>query len=338
MKSKQPRKRRATTPKKEVRCTWAESRTFCGPYPKEYKRFYQLETLKSAVEKALIEQDRFVYAGLQTEVGTAPISSCTWDLVYEDAVRLVFLVQVATQTRKRATLRVVVAKNHQECSAKLLREYEMLTLLHQRAPTRVVAPCHHGVVFLPDRHRRRDMNREVFAYMTKDVPGAAPLYVASNTQLAFHDPRPRRFSKKDTDAIKKAMTTLLVALYDEERHHGLDPAALYPECLAVTPTQGASTLVLMHCPRLRKHLSATTLLHHILYGVFKTDDAILPLAPAYPEDFFAALCDGASPETARTWCRAFLAKAGAMEAHAHEELLPGRDYLAVLKELTETVA
>lgn len=335
IKKKQARRRNtASAPNALVRATWTESRVFCGPYPETHKRFYKIETLRSAVEKALAERDRFFYAGIQALLGTAPLSSLVCDLVYEDATRLVFLLTAANRARKRGTLRYVVAKNHQECSVRLLREYESLTVLHRHAPEHVIEPWRHGVIFLPDRHRRRDINREIFGYLTKDVPGIAPLYVASQTQFAPHDPQPRRFSEKDSEQLKMAVTAMVAALYDERTGVGVDPVALYPECLGARVTdKNAPTLLLLQCRQLRKRMRTRTLIHNLLFGVLRTGAVVMPLAPARPDHFLEALSGAVTPTVAQEWCLSFLAKADAMEAHTHEELLPGRDYLDTLEEL-----
>ena len=308
---------------------------YCGPYPVAYKRFYKLETLENAVAKALQEHDRFLFASIQSLLGGAPLVAVNCDLVYEDALRLVFTVVISNKLRKQAAVRLVMAKNHEECSAQLLAEYEILKTLHQRAPEHVIEPCGHGILYLPDRHHRREVNREVFGYLTKGASGLRPLYVASNTQLAPHDLKPLRYSKKESETLKLAITRLITSLYDERTATGVDPAGLYPECfVAGVGEKGASTPVLMQCKQLRKRLYRHKLIHNLLFSVLKTGTTVFPLAPARPDHFFEALCAVVSKDTAQAWCQAFLAKTGAMNAHEYEELLPGRDYLAALKELT----
>ncbi len=317
-----------------VRVAWSESLRFCGPYPTVYKRFYKLETLKNAVEKALREKDRFLFASIQRHLVCGPPGVVKCDFVYEDALRLVFTLVASNKARKQVALRLVVAKNHEECSAQILAEYEVLTALHQRAPECVVEPCGHGMLYLPDRHHRREVNREVFGYFTKDAPGLSPLYVASNTQLAPHAPKPMRYSKKESEALKLALIRLVVRLYDEATATGVDPAGLYPECLAVPErAQEDGRMLLLQCKQVRKRLYRHKLIHNLLFSVLKTGATVLPLAPARPDDFYDVLCALLPKDTARAWCQAFLAKASTMNAHEHEELLPGREYLAALGEL-----
>ncbi|MCK5863327.1 MAG: hypothetical protein KAH38_12635 [Candidatus Hydrogenedentes bacterium] len=336
MKPKQGWKRSPTKPgPPEIRVAWKESRSYCGPYSVAYKGFYKLETLQNAVGKALQEHDRFLYSTLQSLLGKVSLGAVTCDLVYEDANRLVFTVMASNKARKQASVRLVMAKNHEECSAQLLAEYEILRELHKRAPEFVIEPCGHGIIYLPDRHHRRDVSREVFGYITKGAPGLRPLYVASNTQLAPHDLKPLRYSKKESEALKKAIIGLVAALYNERTATGVDIAGLYPECfVAGEGEKGAVRIVLMQCGKLRKRLYRRKLIHNLLFGVLKTGTTVFPVAPARPDHFYDALCDVVSKDTAQSWCQEFLSKSNAMRAHVHEELLPGRDYLDVLQELT----
>jgi hypothetical protein len=59
--------------------------------------------------------------------------------VYEDALRLVFTLVASNRARKQAALRLVVAKNHEECSAQILAEYEVLTDLAPSARLSVLS-------------------------------------------------------------------------------------------------------------------------------------------------------------------------------------------------------
>lgn len=92
-------------------------------------------------------------------------------------------------------------------------------------------------------------------------------------------------------------------------------------------------MLLLQCKQVRKRLYRHKLIHNLLFSVLKTGATVLPLAPARPDDFYDVLCALLPKDTARAWCQAFLAKASTMNAHEHEELLPGREYLAALGEL-----
>lgn len=317
-----------------IRTTWKESRLFCGPYPEQHKRFFGLETLTSAVERLLNQHDRFLHAELSAHLGPAPLSTVSGDLLFEDANRLLFAVEAANRARKRVLLHVCVAKNHEECSAALFKEFEALVRVYPRAPQQVLRPLRMGTVFLPDRYRRKHINREVRAYITEPAPGG-PLYVASPNQLGPRGPRPVRFSIADTESLKLSLVRLAATCYDVDSGTGLDPADLTANAVTLRKrTDGKPDLFLMHCPRLRRRLRPEQLIHRLLAGAFKSNRHILPLAPVDPERFVESLADGASPPVARAWCRAFLGsvrKAGADQ----DESLPGRAYLAQLAECAQ---
>ncbi len=326
----------APRPENVMRTVWKESLSFCGPYPVVGKRFFKLETLVNALEKALMERDRFLHAGLQSLLGASHLASLESDLVYEDASRLVFSLSAANRLRKRALLRLVVAKNHEECSVKVRTEFETMQLLHQRVPEFVLAPHRLGNVFLPDRHHRTEVNREVFAYLAEGS-ALAPLYVASSTQLGPREAKPRRFSAADTEALKASLVRLLTACYDPRSGVGLDPGSLSPEFFTARIARGSRPeLLLMHCGRLRKGMRPAMFVRHLLFSTLRTGDIALPAAPAQPALFLKALSDGASAETARAWCRAFFARRGGGGAEMRldpDSPGPGREYLSALEEL-----
>lgn len=329
-----PKRRAKQRPDNLIHSSWKESRAFCGPYPQASRRFYKLETLISALEKMLGERDRFLHAELSACLDHTPLNTLSGDLVFEDNNRFVYMLESTSRTRNRAVLRLCVAKNHQECSTFLRKEWEALALLGRRASGQVINVRSAGSIFLPDRYRRKDINREVFAYITDAAPGG-PLYVASDTQLGPRGPQPRRFSIADTEALKASLVRLTAACYDARDGTGFDPADLHAECLALRrQPEGTPEVFLLNCPRLRRRLRPEKLLRHLVFGVLTSERHTLPLAPARHEHFFEALAAGASRETARDWCITFLKKTGPVDA-INNESLPGRSYLNMLAEYAQ---
>ena len=302
----------------------------CGPYPTPSKRFFKLETLTSALEKMLLERDRFFYAELVSQLGNIPLATVEGDLQYEDHLRLVFAISATNRVRKRAALRLCVAKNHEEHSAALRKEFEALNALHPRAPSRIIKPLRPGNIYLPDRYRRANVNREVFAYFTEAFPGTGPLYVASDTQLGPKGPQPKRFSIADTEALKISIVRLIAACHNESTFDGLDPADLAAEHLAIIKQgKAAPEAFLLHCPRLRRRFRPDKMLLHLVFGALKSDRHALPLTPARPERLLEALTKVVGEDTARQWCAAMLKKAGHMDGNAKEDQ-PGRAYIDAL--------
>lgn len=308
---------------------------YAGPYPIPGKRFYKMETLSNAVEKCLQEKDRFIWAGLKSAVNESSLASVVCDLVYEDAVRLVFSVTLATPARKNVHLRLVVAKNHEECSAAINKECATLAALHERNPQRVVPVAERGVIYLPDRHMRREINREVSAYMYKSPAALTPLYVASSSQLGPRGAKPLRFSLKETETLRKSIVGLLAGCYDEKSFTGVDPKDLTPECFAVQSPGGDDAVLLVQCPRLRKRMPPGQLVQKLIFGTLGTGATRLAIAPTRPADFFQALARTVSPEKARKWCSAFIShqKTHAEDTRPERDIdLPGRDYFEILAE------
>ncbi|NLV46951.1 MAG: hypothetical protein GXY07_20915 [Candidatus Hydrogenedentes bacterium] len=318
-----------------IRVKWSTSLMYAGPYPAPAKRFFKFETLQNAVEKCLQEKDRFFWSGLNTLSNNLPITSLQCDLIYEDALRLVYSLTLATQSRKLVYARLVIAKNHEECSALLEKECTALTILAERCPGGVAPVAARGVIFLPDRHMRREVSREVFAYFIKVPPGLTPLYVASATQFAPHGPKPARYSVKDTEVLKKSIVRVLAKCYEEKSGSGIVPADLCPECFAVQhplPANNASS-VLLQCPRVRKRLAPGYFMHALMFGILGTGKHRMALAPVNPEAFFDALTGAVGAEKAREWCRSLAHRRPGRDDLSPGEAaveLPGKDYLDAL--------
>jgi len=336
MKPNYPSRKNTSSVASLLTVKWKSSLAYAGPYPSPGKRFFKMETLSNAVEKCLQEKDRFIWAGLKKAVGDASVTSITCDLVYEDAVRLVFSLTAATQSRKNIFLRLVVAKNHEECSAALSRECTVLAGLSERNPDRLVSIIERGFIFLPDRHLRREINREVAAYLCKAPLNLAPLYVASPSQFGPRGSKPLRYSLKETEAIRKSIICVLAGCYDDKTFTGVDPGDLSPECFAMEyPASANASLLLIQCPRLRKRMPAGQLVQKLLLGTLATGKTRLAIAPARPGDFFEALAGVVTEEKARRWCASFLDHQKVRPDNArndHDTELPGRDYFQVLSE------
>jgi len=312
---------------------------YAGPYPVPCKRFYQLETLHNAIELYVQQKERFLWTGLSSLAKGAGISTLGFDLVYEDPIRLVYALTITTQQRKRISARFIVAKNHEECSAALKKECATLGSLSERFPEGVVGPVQQGVLYLPDRHRRKEIEREVFAYLYPAPVDLTPLYVASPTQLGPHDPKPLRYSQKDTERIKLSIIGIVAACYDTNTRTGIDVEDLEPESFAVSRSEGKKwSVFLTQCPRMRTRMPQGQLIQKLLFGVLRTGKNILPMAPARPEDFFDALSRAATVEAARDWCTAYLKfqeNRFAPKSPNKEVSLPGGDYLDILAEVSQ---
>ncbi len=321
-------------PESNIDIKWNASLTYAGPYPTPGKRFYRLETLNNALQQYVHQKSRFLWAGLNSAVKGAGIVSLLFDLIYEDTMRLVYRVTAFTSQRKRIPIRLVVAKNHEECSATLAREYGILGSLHSQAPGRIFLPLQQGLIYLPDRHHRKEVERELFAYLGTPPVELIPLYAASPSQFGPHGPQPLRYSVKDTEALKCALISLLAACYDEQAFSGIDINDLTPESFSVVEgSEKRLSLMLTQCPMIRKRLPSGRFLQKLLFGTLRSGKTVMPVAPARPDQFFQALAKEITEEKARMWCRAFMDR---YTRHLHPPQadqdidLPGKDYVEAL--------
>lgn len=321
-----------------IRVKWSTSRAYDGPYPTVYKQFYKLETLHNACEKLLREQDRFFWTTLTSLAGgTSPLRSLQCDLLYEDTTRFVYDLALPSSSRKTPLIRLAVAKNHEECSIALEKEYNALIWVGKHIPDHAPTLHAYGHIYLPDRYRRREINREVFAYFYTIPYKLAPLYVASTTQLGPHGEKAFRYSNRDTEALKKRIITLLANCYDMGGSKGVLAEDLYPECFSVraqTPVQPAS-LLLRQCPRMRTRLGPKQFMNALLLGYLRSGKTYMALAPINPADFHAALVDAVGAENAKMLCSSLLRRPATLKDTGSAKIpveLPGRAYIEALAE------
>ncbi len=321
-------------PESRINLKWNASLLNAGPFPVPSKRFYRLETLNNAIQQQVLEKNRFLWTGLNRSVKGAALSSLLFDLVYEDPIRLVYIITAVTPQRKRVEARLVVAKNHEECSAALARECALLETLGARAPGRIFVPEQQGLFFLPDRHHRKEVKREIFAYLGAAPEPLTPLYVVSSTQLGPHGSKPLRYSVKETETLKCSLVGLLAGCYDEATFSGVDVNDLAPECLSVAErTENRLSLVLTQCPMIRKRLPSGRFIQKLVFGTLRSGKTILPVAPARPDLLFQALANEVGGEKARAWCHAFTdqyKRRGNPPLPDRDVDLPGKDYIDAL--------
>ena len=121
-KSRRPNKgrpkptRRRSASRPAVRVQWENLKPLYDFWGKEFKRFYKLETLASAVEKRLSEHDTFILPSITGAMGQTPIVSLRFELFQEGKFQHIFRVQASSAKRKRGNFAFVAAKNAEEFS------------------------------------------------------------------------------------------------------------------------------------------------------------------------------------------------------------------------------
>lgn len=266
------------------------------------RRFYRLETLASATEGALRTGRGPLLAAAESVLGPAPITSFAFEFVRENPYRLVFRVSVGNVRQKRASLMYVAAKNERELGQLLEIEWGNLVALAKRAPRHVPRPLRPGTLFLPDRHRRKEMERNVFCYVTQWPGPSEELSIGSGTQFVAMGATPRKLSKPVSEAIRAGLVEMAISAYDPAQREGIDMGALSPADLWLTSTkQGAPRLWLGACRRLENRLSPEKLLHRLIHASWGDSSDPFPLAPADPQVFLDVLMRTAGSEKAPLW-------------------------------------
>lgn len=319
----------------KIKLKWSETLRYAGPYPEKSKQFFRMETLQRALEKKLEEKDYFLYRSFKESLDGKTPDSLAVDLIYENKSRLIFSLLIGSRQGKRAMLYLVMAKNHEEFSAALEQEYAAFQAPGMSGHNGFIPILRQGLIYLPDRHQRRDINRELFAWLFR-LPGEwTPLYVASSTQWGPRGSEVRRFTVQETEKIKCELIRHLAAAYDPDQLEGVTPRQLSSDDLWVKKNKDRSfSLAIVSCRRRDKKLRPGQFIASLLFGSFGAGQNRLPLAPARPENFRDALMKALPADHAAALLAAFFRQRSMHEKKLTPELkqlLPGADYLDALE-------
>ena len=310
---------------------WLNLIEFNDDRGKPYRRFYQLETLTNAVDKMILEGQRFIVPAIQQLLGRGKISSLTFTLQEEDALRFVFQMRVSDATRKRTNLRLVIAKNHEEATRRVVVEFKHLSALHPRIPDHMVEPVRAGTIFLPDRYRREGSHREVGAYLTTGPTGYEPLGIHRNQQYMSLGPTPHTFSKKETELLKQRMTTTILSSFDPITGNSIDGHQITPGAFQVfRPSRGLPKIMLFNCVHMQPRLTPSRLMGFLLTDEWESRGVQSPLTPEDPRQFYEAVVNAVGPENAKKWVDQFVSQAAADKVKA-----PKDGFVELLAEVAE---
>ncbi len=287
---------------------------------KPFRRFYKLETLTSAIEKMVKEQDRFLTPVLQQTLGTGKLTSMNIELVGEDALRFIFHARASNALKKRVTLRLVVAKNEEEATRRVATEFKHLSALAERIPEHMTVPLRSGGIFMPDRYRRKEHHRDIQAYITTAPNGYEPLGVHRNEQFMSLGAAPHTFTKKETEALKQAMVTVIASAFNPITRDGLDTHQIDDTTFQVfRPSRGLPKLKVFNCVHMQPRLTPPRLLGFLLTDCWENRGVQCPLAPEDPNVFFKGLVDAVGKDTAKQWVAQFAPLAAADKIKAPKD-------------------
>ena len=305
------------------RVRWEGLRSLFDFWGNEIKRFYQLETLASAVEWMIqTNRDRFLLPSIQQVLGPTPVTSLVFELFQEGKYQLIFRLHAANAKRKEATFAFVVAKHHEEYSRVAQAELGNLHVLHQRAPMAVVKPFRGGRVYLPDRHKRVSHGREIYAYVTQWLSGYHELGVNRNLQFFINTKKPHTFTIAQTEQLKARIVETIVRTFDPAKRDCMElPQVASGDFVVTDPIRGGPRIKLIACRRMTPYMTPAKLIHRIVSAKWDWGGRAFRILPVDPGVFFDAIARALDAAAARSWLEQYTkaVKAGRL---SEQEVLP----------------
>ena len=270
---------------------------------REWSRAFQLETLASAIEGcARRKQDRFIAASIQHQLGPSPLVSAQFELVQESRHQLIFRIRAVNSRKKRGSFRLVTAKNHTEFSRVTVREFRHLQWLYERIPNLVVEPLKGERIFLPDRHKRKEKGRTLFAYVTRWPTGFQELGIRRDLRFTKNVDTPVTFDQDIDEAIKRRIVEIIIRTYDARQHTCIElPRVTSGDFVVAHQGSGQPRLKLVSCRRLITNATPERLLHSVLTGSWKWGDREFNIVPSDPADVVQALNNALGKAEAKMW-------------------------------------
>jgi len=286
-----------------LRISWSGFRPLFDFWGQEIRRFYQVETLASAVEYAIRRRDRFIIPSVQSVLGDAPLTHLAFELFQEGTYQLIFRVR-AMNARKRSGLFAMVAAKREGDYSDLARgEHDNLRILNERAPEHVVRPYLGGNIFLPDRHGRVEHGRDVYVYLTQWLTGFHEMGVTKNLQFYINTQTPHTFTIAQTELIKRNIVEVIARTYNEERQNCMTLPEIASGDFVVTPPpkQGAPKIKLIACRSLMRRATPAKILQRLAETSWDWAGQRFRLMPFEPETTFDGLARARGREQAREW-------------------------------------
>jgi len=297
-----------------IKYTWKNLGPTAAPGGRSYDRQFQLATLARAVERRIETIDAFIGPSIAEAMGTAPLAAMQFALDYEAFDRLVFHVGVTNANKTRGQFGLVVAKTPAGASKQLETELRHMHVLRERAGEWVLRAHRGGTVYLPDRRRRKEHARELFALVTDWLPGYDRLGVGKSDQFTVNPSGTgkdaRLLRRDDSEAIRTQLVEIVARCYDAEAAEGLSVEGLEASDIAVKRTPGGKMRVrIVQCRRMHTRQRPGRMMESLLRGQIAQGDRTATLTPRDPAAFWAGLCGGAGTESARRYIHSVTGRA-----------------------------
>lgn len=304
-KRRRPAAGKTPRPDNVINVKWRAGRCFMPAGMPEHLAFFRMETLQNAVEHLLTIRDPYVQAAFRKTLGAdTQLKTLSFDLASEEANRFLFLATGGSRQIGQTTLGWVVARNHQEFGTAVKAGWEGLRLLHRAAPALTTYPLVSGFVFMPDRHGRTAMGRELPGYFVAWPEGAAPLHAGRPDQLSLRFAEGfKLLTRAETEIMRKSMAELALRAYNPERGVGVNLSAINPE--DILGWRGASgknpTGIRAYFSRAREtRTTPGRYLTRVLQAAWPTPAGPCPWTPSDPE-VFAGVLRTVAGEGAADW-------------------------------------
>lgn len=271
-----------------TKVNWSGFRIMNDFFGQPMKRYYQLETLSSAVEASLQWKNSFIFRSVHEVLGPGEILSLDIELFQEGRYQLIFRMRAVNAKGKKAFFGLVVAKNHEECTRVAETEHRNLRTLHERSPKFVVKPYWGGTFLLPDRYRRKENDRHVYGYVTGWLNGFDELGVTRSLQFYVNVEKKHTFSLAETEWLKGHMLEIVASTHDDRTR----TAMVLPQIASgdfVVNREGTLKLRLIACRKIQEKVSREKLLSQFLTESWDWDGRTFKLAPENPATVLEAL-------------------------------------------------
>jgi hypothetical protein len=315
--------------KPQIKIHWSGFRPLYDFWGNELKRFYQLETLAHAVNGVLEQGGKFITASAQAVLGLTPITSFHFELFQEGRYQLIFRLHTSAGKGRNAVFAFVAAKNHLECSAVARAEHGHLQTLYRRMPEYVVKPYRGGTVYLPDRHRRKEMGRPIYAYLTEWLHGYEELGIAENHQFIINREKRHLFSVAETELLKSMIVTIVARSYDPKTHTMMTiPEIASGDFVVHYKPRAPLRLKLIACRKMLSRVTPGQAVANMLKTAGTWAGKPFRMAPQEPAQFLAGLTAALGEERAAVWIQQYLEGAAAGRFPKHDSA-----YLEALRRL-----
>ncbi|MCA1900905.1 MAG: hypothetical protein LDL53_01610 [Candidatus Hydrogenedens sp.] len=316
-----------------IKLLWTGFRPMFDYWGNELKRFYQFDTLVNSFNTYLSIKDKFIIPTIQKILGTSPVTSLKFHLFQEGKYQFIFQLKAENQRMKNAYFAFVVAKDGEEFSKVAKAEHNLLITLYKRCPEYVVKPFLGDYLFFPDRYKRKDFHRKIYAYLTQWLAGYDELGVNKDLQFFTNVEKPHTFSIKETNQIKLKIIEIILRLYDEQSKTSIAlPEIASGDFVIKRSSSSQHRIKLIACRKVIKPINSQELIAKIINTSWRWGSKKFHLLPDEPDDFFNVFIHTIGHEKTILWFNNLWIQQEKLLKHP----VVSQEYIDTLKRLTKS--